>query len=82
MLIGGLALLTWWRVSQKPVHVVGRPFLFSTAVYCAGRLFVDAFRDRAWVIGEGYHGLQIVALLILLVALFQIGRTVSVTPDE
>ncbi len=82
LLVGGLALLTWWRVSQKGVYVVARPFLLTTAVYSAGRLFVDAYRDNAWVLGDGYHVWQIVSLLVLLVTLFQIGRTMNSVPDS
>lgn len=82
LLVGGLALLTWWRVSRPGRFMVGRPFLLTTAVYSAGRLFVDAFRDNAWIIEGGYHVLQIVNLLILLVALFQIGRTINSAPDS
>jgi phosphatidylglycerol:prolipoprotein diacylglycerol transferase len=81
LLVGGLALLTWWRVSSPAGYQIGRPFLWGTAVYTAGRLFVDAFRDNAWVIGDGYHGLQIVTLFILLATLFQIGRMVSSMED-
>ena len=82
LLVGGLALLAWWRASRPAVCVVGRPFLLTTAVYSAGRLFVDAFRDNAPVIGDGYHVWQIVSLLILLAALFQIGRAVKNVPDS
>jgi len=82
LLVGGLALLTWWRVSRQAVYEVGRPFLLTTAVYSAGRLFVDAFRDNPWVIGGGYHVWQIASLLILLAALFQIGRTINIVPDS
>ncbi|MCA9919017.1 MAG: prolipoprotein diacylglyceryl transferase [Anaerolineales bacterium] len=74
LLVGGLALFTWWRVTAPGKYEVGRPFLLGTAVYTAGRLFVDAFRDDVWVIGVGYHGIQIVTLVILLAALFQMSR--------
>jgi phosphatidylglycerol---prolipoprotein diacylglyceryl transferase len=74
LLVGGLALFTWWRVSQPAVYEVGRPFLFSAAVYSTGRLFVDAFRENSPIVGDGYHLLQIGSLVILLAALFQIGR--------
>jgi hypothetical protein len=43
---------------------------------------VDAFRDNARVIGDGYHALQIVSLLILLAALFQIGRAINNVSDS
>ncbi len=81
LLVGGLALFAWWRTSQKAGYAVGRPFLLTTAVYSAGRLFVDAFRDNAWVIEGGYHVWQIVSLLILLAALFQISQTFSNVPE-
>ncbi|MCB9007953.1 MAG: prolipoprotein diacylglyceryl transferase [Ardenticatenaceae bacterium] len=79
ILVGGLALLAWWRSSQRAGHIAGRPFLMATAVYSAARLFVDAFRETAWVTGEGFHILQISSLVILLAALFQIGRMTA--PD-
>jgi len=82
LLVGGLALLAWWRASRQAVYVVGRPFWLTTAVYSAGHLFVDAFRDNARVIGDGYHALQIVSLLILLAALFQIGRAINNVSDS
>lgn len=74
---GGLALFTWWRLTRSPKPPAGRPFLLTTAVVSAGRLFVDAFRDNPPVIGDGYHLWQIVSLLVLLLALFQLSRTVQ-----
>lgn len=67
------ALATWWMVTRRQVEN-GRPFLMATAVYSAGRLFVDAFRANAWITTGGWHSLQIVALGVLLVALFLLGR--------
>jgi len=81
LLVGGLALFTWWRITQQATHDAGRPFLLTVAVYSAGRLFVDAFRDNALVIDSGYHVLQIVSLLILLAVLFQLGRLASDLPE-
>ncbi|MCP4417646.1 MAG: prolipoprotein diacylglyceryl transferase [Chloroflexi bacterium] len=77
LLVGGCALFTWWRVTQQASNNAGRPFLFTIAVYSAGRLFVDAFRDNVPVIGDGYHILQIASLLILLSALFLISRSLD-----
>lgn len=74
LLVGGLALLTWWQVSRETVYAIGRPFLLTTAVYSTGRLFVDAFRDNALLTENGYHLVQIGSLLILLVSLFQLSR--------
>lgn len=76
LFVGGLALLTWWRVSSPAGYQISRPFLLGTAVYSAGRLFVDAFRDNAWLL-DGYHIVQIIALGILLTVLFQAGRMVN-----
>lgn len=80
--VGGLALLAWWRVSRPVGYQVGRPFWVATAVYSAGRLFVDAFRDNVSVIGDGYHLIQIISLVILLVALFQIGQLAKPLPES
>ena len=81
LFMGALALLTWWRASRPTDYVMGRPFLLGTAVYTAGRLFVDAFRDSPLTIGDGYHVWQIVSLLILVAALFQIGRMATLVED-
>ena len=48
----------------------GVPFLTAGAVYSAGRLFVDAFRDNAWLTQGGYHVVQIISLVMLLACLF------------
>ncbi|MBK8903679.1 MAG: prolipoprotein diacylglyceryl transferase [Anaerolineaceae bacterium] len=82
LLVGGLALLAWWRGSRPGSYEVGRPVWVAAAVYSAGRLFVDAFRDNVPVIGDGYHLLQIVSLMILLAALFQIGRLAAPLPES
>jgi phosphatidylglycerol:prolipoprotein diacylglycerol transferase len=82
LLVGGLALFAWWRATGAASYAVGRPFLLGTAVYSAGRLFVDAFRDNAILILDGYHVLQIIALVILLAVLFQLGRKAQPVADE
>jgi hypothetical protein len=43
--------------------------LVATAVYCAGRLFVDAFRADPWVTSGGFHVVQVVCLAAVLVSL-------------
>lgn len=80
LLVGGLALFSWWRTTQQATADAGRPFLFTLAVYSAGRLLVDAFRDNALIIGDGYHLVQIGSLLILLAALFFISRSIERVP--
>jgi phosphatidylglycerol:prolipoprotein diacylglycerol transferase len=74
LLVGGVALFSWWQARRPKLYEVGRPLLITIAVYSAGRLFVDAFRDNALTIGAGYHLVQVASLVILMVALFQIGR--------
>jgi phosphatidylglycerol---prolipoprotein diacylglyceryl transferase len=71
--VGLAALAAWWRVTVRPAPA-GRPFLLALAVYSSGRLFVEAFRDNAWLTSSGYHIVQIIALAGLLVALFLLGR--------
>jgi phosphatidylglycerol:prolipoprotein diacylglycerol transferase len=73
LLIGLAALLAWLYLVRRP-HRSAQPFLVAIAVYSAGRLFVDAFRANAWLSAGGYHILQIIALVILLAALFLLGR--------
>ena len=81
LFVGGLALFVWWRASRPLSYVAGRPFLFTVAAYSAGRLFVDAFRENALTIGEGYHLLQIATLLILLACLYQLSRSADAVPE-
>ncbi len=64
ILVGAAALLTWQQM-RKRQQFAGQLFLASTAVYCFGRLFVDAFRVDAWVI-NGWHLLQIICLIVTL----------------
>ncbi|MFN2103246.1 MAG: prolipoprotein diacylglyceryl transferase [Candidatus Promineifilaceae bacterium] len=73
MIAAGLALLAWWFV-QKRREFEGQLFLITTAVYCAGRLFVDTFRANTWIVPGGWHGLQILCLLIVLVCLVLLMR--------
>jgi phosphatidylglycerol:prolipoprotein diacylglycerol transferase len=67
LLAGVLALAAWWAATDTRLRdVAGRPFLLTTAIYALGRLFVDAFRENAWLTPGGYHVVQIIALLIAL----------------
>ncbi|MCA9927177.1 MAG: prolipoprotein diacylglyceryl transferase [Anaerolineales bacterium] len=72
LLVGASALLVWWQFSKKKQQP-GRLFLMGTAVYSAGRLFFDAYRDTDRLTASGYHITQIVLLLILLTAIFFLG---------
>ncbi|MDX1415210.1 MAG: prolipoprotein diacylglyceryl transferase [Candidatus Promineifilaceae bacterium] len=66
--IGLIALLSWWYYHNRRLFD-GQLFLIATAVYCIGRLFVDAFRANAWISTGGWHVLQILFLLIALACL-------------
>ena len=80
-LAGVAALGAWWVATSdltglgRPVrsYVAGRPFLLAVAVYAAGRLFVDAYRENATLV-SGFHVVQIVALVILILALVALAR--------
>lgn len=70
LLVGAGALLLWrWRAGQGEI-VPGRLFLLAAAGYSAGRLFTDVFRANPWVIGDGYRLGQLIAWLILVLALY------------
>ncbi len=72
---GALALGAWWAATSPRFRsVVGRPFLVAVAVYAAGRLFVDAFKETTPLTGGGFHVVQIAALVVLLLALLQLAR--------
>lgn len=76
LLVGALALLAWWFLHTGRVFE-GQLFLVTTAVYCFGRLFVDAYRADAWVSAGGWHITQILCLLATLAALFLLMRRMS-----
>ncbi len=67
------SLLAWWYV-EKRRSFEGQLFLITTAVYCFGRLFIDAFRANAWITIGGWHGLQILCLLATLASLLLLMR--------
>ena len=76
LLVGALALLVWRLLLQRR-DFAGQLFLVTMAVYCFGRLFVDAFRANAWVSAGGWHITQILCLIATLVALFLLMRRAS-----
>ena len=72
---GVVALSAWWAATAPRFRgVEGRPFLVAMAVYAAGRLFVDAFKETTPLVGGGFHLIQIAALATVLVALFLLSR--------
>ena len=72
LLVGAAALLVWWRTIEKRTYA-GQLFLLTTAVYAAGRLFTDAFRDNAWTTNNGLHIVQIICFVIVIICLFFLG---------
>lgn len=75
LIVGGIALLVWWRLSRRS-FTAGVLLWSTTAVYAAGRLFVDGFRENAWVLPNGLHIIQILCLFLLLFALIQLRSTI------
>ncbi|MCP4359287.1 MAG: prolipoprotein diacylglyceryl transferase [Chloroflexi bacterium] len=69
MLAGLLALVVWWQMVERRKYE-GQLFLTAVTIYSATRLFLDAFRDNAWLTANGYHLWQIVSLGVMLVGLF------------
>ena len=68
-----LALVVWWRALDVR-SFDGQLFLMSLGVYSAGRLLFDAYRANAWLTAGGYHIIQIISLVVLLVCIFLLGR--------
>lgn len=80
MLAGAAALGAWWWVSRAGHgRAPGEAWWLTIAIYAAGRLFVDAFREDAATAFGGYHVVQIVSLVLLVVALVMLARS-SATP--
>ncbi len=80
----GLAALgVWWAATSpdlrgllRPLrsNKAGRPFLLAVAVYAAGRLFFDAFKETTPLTSGGFHVVQIVALALVLLILLLLAR--------
>jgi phosphatidylglycerol:prolipoprotein diacylglycerol transferase len=71
--LGLAALAVWWQVVKRGAPA-GQPFLLALALYSAGRLFLDAYRDDAWLTADGYHVVQLIALAVLLGCLMLLAR--------
>jgi phosphatidylglycerol:prolipoprotein diacylglycerol transferase len=73
ILVGVIALITWWRTCDSRLFP-GQLFLLTLTIYAGGRLFVDAYRENAWLTADGYHVLQIISLATMIGGLFLLGR--------
>ena len=65
IVLGLAALGVWWLVVKRRPSA-GQPFLLALVLYSTGRLFLDAYRDNAWLTAAGYHIVQIIALAVML----------------
>jgi prolipoprotein diacylglyceryltransferase len=78
IIVALLALAAWYGSVQargkRQATFRGRHFLVATAVYGAGRLFVDAFRADPWLVANGFHGLQLICLAAVLLSLIFLTR--------
>jgi prolipoprotein diacylglyceryltransferase len=74
-MVGLLALgVWWWATMPRYRDMAGRPALLALAVYAGGRLFVEAYRDNAWLALDGIRVVQAISLAALLVALVLLAR--------
>lgn len=77
--IGLLALVFWWQITKPRARNAqhsfpGQACLLTAVLYSTGRLFIETFRDNAWLTAGGYHIVQIIALLMLLGSLVLLAR--------
>ena len=68
-----LGFVVVWRLARRPL-TDGWLALFAIAWYSAARVFIDAFRGDAAVLAGGYRASQIIALIVLLIALWLMAR--------
>ncbi len=73
-----LSLLWTWL----PRLAAGQVALAAVAGYAGVRLLVDAFRDRPATIGDGFRLTQVIALVVLLVALTLFYQTQKQPADD
>jgi phosphatidylglycerol:prolipoprotein diacylglycerol transferase len=76
ILIALLSLLVWWW-GFRHRRQEGQLFLMALIVYAAGRLFVDAFRANTPLSANGYHIIQIAALVIVLGGGYMLSRMMT-----
>jgi phosphatidylglycerol:prolipoprotein diacylglycerol transferase len=81
LLVALFAVLAWWWAKRKQ-QAGGQMFLMGMSVYLAGRLLVDAYRANSPLTTNGFHIVQIISLVILLICLYLLSWLVSREPDE
>lgn len=76
LLVGLAALgLWWWGTTPRYRESAGRAALLTLVVYAGGRLFVEAYRDNAWLASGGVRVVQVISLIIVLIGLVMLART-------
>lgn len=83
LIAGGLALWAWWHLVGRR-HYAGQLFLVTITLYSTGRLFLDAYRDNAWLTSSGYHVWQLVSFAVMLggLLLLAYGHASSAAPES
>ncbi len=76
------ALIGWTIVVRLHSQFDGQRALVAVAWYSAARLFIEAFRGEALLIGDGYRVNQIIALIVLLLALGMMGKANEVQKTD
>jgi phosphatidylglycerol:prolipoprotein diacylglycerol transferase len=76
IIIALIAFIVWWQALKRR-QFEGQLFLLAMATYAAGRLFVDAYRANSPLTAGGYHFVQIISLVILLICLIVLARMVT-----
>ena len=71
-----LALLVWWW-GYRHRRYDGQLFLMAVIAFAAGRLIVDAFRANSPLTADGYHIIQIVSLIVVLVCGYLLSRMMT-----
>jgi prolipoprotein diacylglyceryltransferase len=66
-----LGILWWWRERQS---FEGQSFVLLLALYASSRLFLEAFRADALLMSGGVRAVQVIALGVMLVALWYLYR--------
>lgn len=83
LLVGMIALgVWWWATAPRNRTQPGRVALIALAVYAGGRLFVEAYRDNAWLVLDGIRVVQVISLAVLMVALVWLARLSIKSPDS
>lgn len=65
-----IGFIVAWRVSRDQSTRAGLITLVAIAWYSASRVLIDAFRSETTILPGGFRGSQVIALAVLLIALW------------